>query len=193
MTDPIDIGTRRELLVDDHLIEKIVGARLVLHKPTQRDVAIVCDAPWEGNTCCYPTVFRDGDLYRMYYRGSHFDEKTEKMNHQVVCYAESDDGLSWTKPDLGIVEFEGSKHNSIIWDGLGSHNFAPFKDTNPGCDPDERYKAIGGTVTSKGLLTFKSADGVRWSKKSDSPVVTKGAFDSHNTCFWDDQRGHAIW
>ena len=58
MPEAIDNGTRRELLVDDYFIEKIVGARLVLHKP------------WEGNICGYHTIFRDGDLYRMYYRGS---------------------------------------------------------------------------------------------------------------------------
>ena len=52
MPESIDIGTRRELLIDDYLIDKIVGARLVLHKPVAREVAIVCDAPWEGNTCC---------------------------------------------------------------------------------------------------------------------------------------------
>lgn len=188
MPESIDIGTRRELLIDDYLIDKIVGARLVLHKPVAREVAIVCDAPWEGNTCCYPTVFRDGDLYRMYYRGSHFDENTEKMSHQVVCYAESRDGLSWTKPDLGIVEFEGSKQNSIVWDGLGSHNFAPFKDTNPDCKPSEQYKAIA-SKGDEGLYAFKSADAVDWSLMSDKPVITEGKFDSQNLAFWDPLRG----
>jgi hypothetical protein len=43
-------------------------------------------------------------------------------------------------------------------------------------------------VTSKGLLTFRSADGIHWSPLSDGPVVTKGAFDSHNTVFWDVDR-----
>jgi len=127
----IDIGSRRELFVDDYLIDKIDRAKLTLHKPTPREVAIVHDKPWEGNVCFYHTVFQNGDHFKMYYRGAHYDEQTEKITHQVVCYAESKDGIHWIKPELGLVEFNGSKQNNIIWDGIGSHNFAPFRDRNP--------------------------------------------------------------
>ena len=84
--EPIEIGSRLEPLVDDYLIEKLDGAALTLHKPTPREVAIVFDEPWEGNTSAYPTVFRDGDKFRMYFRGSHYDEKTRKNTHpEFVC------------------------------------------------------------------------------------------------------------
>ena len=66
---PIDIGNRLELFVDDYLIDKISGATQRLHQPQPQDVACVHDNPWEGSTCGYKTVFQDGDLYRMYYRG----------------------------------------------------------------------------------------------------------------------------
>ena len=46
----------------------------------------------------------------------------------MTCYAESKDGIHWTKPDLGLFEFDGSKKNNIVWDGPGAHNFTPFKD-----------------------------------------------------------------
>lgn len=190
--EPIEIGTRREMFVDGYLIDKLVDAQRRLHHPIPREVAIEYDQPWEGNASGYATVFQDGDIYRMYYRGNRYivdGKPLRKAQVEVVCYAESRDGIKWVKPTLELFEWNGSKKNNIIWfSGPESHNFAPFKDTNPNCRPDERYKAIGGTVTSKGLLTFKSADGVRWSKKSDGPVVTRGAFDSHNTCFWDSQR-----
>ncbi|MFH1924250.1 MAG: hypothetical protein ABIP48_30725 [Planctomycetota bacterium] len=186
--EPIEIGSRRELLVDDHLIEQFVGrAELRLHRPTPREVAIVHDKPWEGNVCFYHTVFRDGDRYRMYYRGAHHDWEKKRVTHQVVCYAESEDGIRWTKPELGIVEFGGSKKNSILWDGPGSHNFAPFKDTNPACKPEAAYKAIAGGTG--GLYPFESPDGIHWSLSSDAPVITKGAFDSQNLAFWDEVRG----
>ncbi|NQT12160.1 MAG: hypothetical protein HQ582_05405, partial [Planctomycetes bacterium] len=114
--DPIDVGSRRELLVDDHLIETLTGeAALRLHRPVPREVAIVHDEPWEGNISYYHTVFRDGDRCRMYYRGAHHDWETKRVTHQVVCYAESQDGIRWTKPELGIVDLKGSKKNSIIW------------------------------------------------------------------------------
>ena len=66
----IDIGSRLELFVDDYLVEQLNGAELRLHRPEPQNVAVRYDAPWEGNTCGYVTVFQDGDIYRMYYRGA---------------------------------------------------------------------------------------------------------------------------
>jgi len=186
----IDIGSQRELFVDDFLIDKLRDVRRRLHRPTPRDVAIVHDQPWEGNTCFYHTVFRDGDLYRMYYRGSqHSTGPQTTSSHQVVCYAESTDGVHWTKPDLGLIEFQGSKKNNVIWDSVGRHNFVPFKDPNPACKPETRYKAIGGSKSEGGLFVFQSADAIHWSLMSDKPVITQGAFDSQNLAFWDNLRG----
>ncbi len=186
--EPVDIGSRRELLVDDFLIDhRDASVELRLHHPVPQEVAIVFDAPWEGNNCSYHTVIQEGELYRMYYRGSNFDEKIQHTHEQVVCYAESKDGIHWTKPVLGLVEFDGSKENNIIWKGYGSHNFAPFKDANPKCPPEERYKALGGDET-KGLMAYKSPDGIHWSYLRDTPVVTEGYFDSQNLAFWDVNR-----
>ena len=183
--EPADVGSRLELLVDDYLIDSMTGAELKLHRPTPRELAVVHDKPWEGNSSAYHTVFQDGDLYRMYYRGS--DTTDGKGLHQVVCYAESPDGVHWSKPELGLVDFNGSKSNSIIWSGVGSHNFAPFKDANPACKADEKYKALASG--KGGLIAFKSADGIHWSLLSQQPVITKGAFDSQNLAFWDTVRG----
>ena len=109
----INIGSRRELFVDHYLIDRMESIELKLHHPRPREVAIVHDAPWEGNTCFYHTVFQDGQQFRMYYRGAHHDEEAGKVAHEVVCYAESRDGIHWTKPELGVVEFNGSKQNNI--------------------------------------------------------------------------------
>ncbi len=183
--DPVDIGTRRELLVDDYLIGQLEGgARQVLHKPAPQEVVLVTDEPWEGNTCAYYTVFQDGDRYRMYYRGAHYDEQARRSAHpEVVCYAESRDGIHWVKPKLDLCEFGGSKANNIIWSGPGGHNFTPFKDANPASPADSRYKALA--LGRGGLLALRSADGVHWSLIRDQPVITKGAFDSQNLAFWD--------
>src|SRR6056297_1418375 len=70
--DVIDIGNRRELFVDDYLIERMSeGVGLQVQQPEPQDVVLVTGEPWEGNTCAYYTIFQDGDIYRMYYRGSH--------------------------------------------------------------------------------------------------------------------------
>jgi hypothetical protein len=114
----IDTGSRLELLADAYLVEALQGVRLVLSRPLPREVAIIHDRPWEGNVCFYHTVFRDGNFFRMYYRGSHAAADSSRFNHQVACYAESGDGIHWTKPELGLVEFNGSKRNNIVLDGL---------------------------------------------------------------------------
>ncbi|TXT39284.1 MAG: hypothetical protein FD138_108, partial [Planctomycetota bacterium] len=188
---PIDIGSRRELFVDDALIESLKEARRVLHSPTPREIAIRHDAPWEGAGSGYHSVIRDGDRYRMYYRGSKLGVEKGKLKTgpEVYCYAESRDGVTFTKPELGLHEFQGSKKNNIIWTGVGTHNFAPFLDTRPGCPPESRYKALGGLAEQGGLFAFHSADGIRWSLMRDQPVVTEGAFDSQNLAFWDATAG----
>jgi len=187
--EPIKIGSRLELFVDHHLIDQLKGdAELKLHRPVPRDVVLVTGEPWEGNTCAYYTIFQDGDVYRMYYRGSHYDEKTHKSAHrEVTCYAESKDGVHWTKPKLNLFEFNGSKQNNIVWDGIGTHCFTPFRDDNPNCGPQTRYKAIarGQPRGKRGLYTFGSPDGIHWAPINDEPVITEGAFDSQNLAFWD--------
>ena len=142
--DALEIGSRLELFTDSHLIDKIDGSvELQVQQPVPKGVSLVADKPWEGNTSAYFTVFQDDDKYRMYYRGSHWLVGEEKAAHrEVTCYAESSDGITWTKPELGLYKFDGSKKNNIVWNGPGTHCFTPFKDTNPNCKPEARYKAL---------------------------------------------------
>lgn len=185
----LHLGSRLELFVDDYLIDRMVGLTQELHSPQREEVAIVYDAPWEGAVSFYVTVFEDDGLYRMYYRGQPIlrplTEYPNVYGRERVCYAESTDGIHWTKPHLGIVEYEGSKENNILWEGPGSHNFAPFKDTRPGCPPEQRYKAVAGGP----LLAFVSPDGLHWTLLQEEPVITEGAFDSQNVAFYDTVRG----
>ncbi len=201
-TKPVSLGSQRELMVDSHLIASQKGVELKMHKPQAQDVAIICDALWEGNTSGYFTLFQDGDLYRAYYRGSHHAEATGKPGQPgVTCYAESRDGITWVKPKLGMWDFNGSKDNNIILMGDGCSNFAPFKDLNPQCPPESRYKALASTgdeTTRKkkpSLQAYHSADGIHWSRMREEPVISAGSFDSQNTAFYDAVRGEyrAYW
>ena len=188
---PLAIGDRRELFVDGRLVESLRNARRELHHPVPRELAITHDAAWEGAGSGYHSVFRDGELYRMYYRGTKLGVDGGKLRTgpEVYCYAESRDGVTFTKPDLQLFEHNGSKQNNIIWTGVGTHNFAPFLDSRPGCPPESRFKALGGQASEGGLFAFQSADGVRWSLMRPEPVVTEGAFDSQNLAFWDSVAG----
>jgi hypothetical protein len=182
----VEIGSRRELFVDELLIDRLEGeARRVLQHPVPREIALVCDKPWEGNGLGYVTVMQDGDLYRMYYRGADYHYGVTATHPQTYCYAESHDGIRWTRPEINLIEFAGSKQNNIViseeqFGGI-AHNFSPFFDTRPGVPADQRFKAIGGAP----LHLLVSIDGIRWRKSVEAPVITEGAFDSQNLVFWD--------
>ena len=188
---PIDVGSRRELFVDGHLIESLKDARRQLQHPTPREVAIVHDAPWEGAGSGYHSIIQDGSRYRLYYRGSALGVENKRLmtGREVYCYAESRDGVIFTKPELGLHDIDGSKQNNVIWTGVGTHNFAPFLDTRADCPQESRFKALGGTADQGGLFAFHSADGIHWSLMREPPVVTEGAFDSQNLAFWDATAG----
>ena len=187
----IDIGSRLELFADDFLIEKLTGARQVLHHPTPKEVVMVHDQPWEGSGCGYHTVFQDGDLYRMYYKAWQLTVSDKKLVQPHPCfgaYAESTDGVHWKRPTLGLFQFAGSKKNNLVWVGPGGHDFTPFRDTNPACKPEALYKAVA--CGKGGLVAFQSPDGIRWKPMNGfKPVMTEGAFDTQNLAFWDAVRG----
>ena len=191
-----DIGTRRELLVDDFLVMRFEGgAKLRLHHPTPREAVFVTDKPWEGCMSAYNTVFRDGNRFRLYYRGWQVNLRSPDSHGEslhvprppCICMAESADGLHWERPLLRQFDYGASRENNIVWMGNGWHGFSPFLDGNPKSPPDARYKAVGAAEgwPSCGLLAMVSPDGVRWSLLRDEPIITTGALDSHNLVFWD--------
>ncbi len=105
----IDIGSRRELLVDTALIERLDGdATLRLHQPVMREVALVTDQPWEGNMCGgYKTYFRDGERFRLYYQAwngtfTEHDGNTVMEEAPIrIGYLESADGIHWQRTAFG--------------------------------------------------------------------------------------------
>jgi hypothetical protein len=191
---PVRIGSRLELFIDDYLIEDISGkADLRLHHPEPKEIVITHDAPWEGMGSGYHSIFQDGDIYRMYYKAWQIEVASKTPTHSIFCcYAESNDGIHWHKPDLGLYEFQGSKSNNIVFirgimgevNADGGHP-AVFMDENPNVEPDALYKAFLPSQEEKGLIPFKSEDGIHWNAMSDVPVITDGAFDSQNLAFWD--------
>jgi len=206
----IHIGHERQLFADDYIVDKLSGgARYQLHHPQMKEIVLKCDEPWEGSYSNYNSIFQDGDIFRMYYRGWHRGPKGELTHDMVWCYAESKDGIHWIKPNLGLYEFNGSKENNIIlasrkfgdFDFTLADNMTVFKDHNPGVSPDARYKAFVDLRRQKpdwSLLVFKSADGIHWVPAHGStPVLTKdeGSYDSQNTAFWDSSKNEyrAYW
>ena len=95
---PLRIGSRRELFLDDLLIDRITGqADRRIHHPQPRAIVMEHDQPWEGTGSGYHSIFQDGGLYRMYYKAWHIavsPGKADTETHPLYCcYAESDDGI----------------------------------------------------------------------------------------------------
>jgi hypothetical protein len=184
------LGSGLGLFFDDWLIESMNGTSLKLHSPTPRGVVFEFDQPWEGGQSAYVTILQEGKQYRMYYRGG------GDLGRECTCVAFSEDAVHWTRPRLGLIEFNGSKDNNIFWTGARkayseSHNFSPFKDANPAAKPDEVWKAVSvarfevNGQSKNALLGYASADGIHWRHIREEPIITEGAFDSHNVAFWD--------
>jgi hypothetical protein len=178
--EPLDVGSRRQLFVGQDLIGGMDGVRQVLHHPARRDIAIGPEHPWEKYGVSYMVAFKDGDRFRAWYRADAAAFGGGKRQ-AMTAYAESKDGTDWHKPKLGIIEFDGSKENNLVWNGPAG-NLAPFRDDNPDCKPEQRYKAV---ARARDLYALVSPDGLHWKLADKNPIFTDRPFDSHNIAFWD--------
>jgi hypothetical protein len=112
---------------------------------------------------------------------------TKHVQEMAICYATSFDGLTWHKPELGLVDYEGSKANNIVWRGGGDtralqegpHGSGVFKDHRDP-DPNRRYKAL---LKSEILSVAFSANGIHWGPAIACPQANS-AGDTHNNAFW---------
>ncbi len=178
---PLDLGTRRELFVDRFLIHSLKGAaELKLHTPLERGVAFPFDRAHEGAFCGYVTLITvPGGGFRAYYRGLANSGKDGGPG-EVTAYAESRDGVTWTKPAQNIVLRDAAPV---------THNFSVFVDARAGVPAAERWKGVGGTRQS-GLVRFVSADGIVWRKFAEGapmlPPVPAYRYDSQNLVFWSE-------
>ncbi len=191
----------RELFWDCHLVdESKTTAVLTMHKPVKRELVCTLDKPWEGDSSIYFNIVKLDEGYRMYYLG------ITAVHNGVVkpfyaCFMESKDGLNWHRPELNVCEFEGDSNNNIILkqstdDPLD--NFFVFKDENPDCLPEERFKAVSHYERegkpfpdNRELWCYTSPDGIHFKKAwmmTDGSVPNGGIFDSLNIAYWDKRK-----
>jgi len=178
----INIHTRRELFVDDLLIAELRDARLQLQHPERREVAMTFDAPWEDSVAFPDRILPWDGGWRLYYRAGILDWDHEE-DTCVLAMAESREGLSFTRPELGVVAFRETKQNNILQIGGFPNVPPPFFDANPACPAAQRFKGI--TMRACQAYAMTSADGIHWSLLAEAPLDLPGQFDTVNTAFWD--------
>jgi hypothetical protein len=141
------LDARKQLFLDDYLVDSVANVRRVIHPAKKHSANPVLQPGF-----IYGSVIRDGGKYRMWYQAA--------TGFARVAYAESADGITWEKPNLGLVEIDGKPTNLVLGRRArsGGHNqplppvknpeiafpyfyelFGVHKDTN---DPDasRRYK-----------------------------------------------------
>lgn len=174
---------RTLLMVDDHEILYRAGTRRVMENPVRhaKNPLITEDKPWEL-AIGWTSVHRDKATgrYQLWYQ-AYAGPRAELKTHEcVVCYAESADGITFTKPDLGLFEFNGEKQTNIVLIGSGAygHRYCNSMIVDPReADAARRYKMLyydwatqpNGEVWA-GLHIAFSPDGVHWTKHPEAPL-----------------------
>lgn len=204
-------NTGKYLLVDDGIVEDIWNVRRQLVRPTKciDNPLIIADRPWEagGVTGAYVLFDTEEQIFKMWYNVFHYVAWKDEAEHWYtywICYAESKDGLSWDKPSLGIIEYEGSKDNNLVMQGDWWATIGTVLKQHEETDPSKRYKMIytdvfgmptrdqvtqdGGIAGEwpgqSGICMAYSADGIHWDPYSNNPVI-EGESDTTNCVFWD--------
>ena len=183
------------LAIDDHLLPFRRDLCYYVSKPTVRAEAVLApsvddpNAPDHQTAHFYGTVLYDGGKYRMWYYGN-----SDLKGGGGACYAESDDGIEWTKPGLGQVESKGSRdHNKLALAGGKLYGISVIKDEDDS-DPQRRYKMMYEHTPDFGrgldrykrprltLRTATSPDGIAWTSGDDFPIddhCEHGSFYKH--------------
>ena len=197
----LDIGNRKQLFLDDWLIEETSRISRFMCRPQKHldNPIIQADRPWEmGIGKDYFTgiqIFGQAVVYdeeERIFKTWYVPRSLEDGMHW--CYAVSSDGYQWEKPDLGIFEFRGSKKNNILADFRDPVYFNVFKDPHDP-DPQRRYKALGeqeGPIFNQtgGAAVAFSPDGLHWKEWPGNPVVRHGPNlgDAPTILGWDHLR-----
>ena len=202
---PMDVGSRKQLFIDHKFIESAEGIHLSRNPPYQvHERLLVADQPWErdGYVGSYSTVIQEGGKIRLWYNVLAGEAPpAQNPPFMGLAYAESTDGIHFTKPVLGIVERNGSKQNNFVLPPdpalMAIGGGSVWRDENPNCPPEARYKSWSKIYPKKGTgirgphRIFTSPDGLHW--KLDERLFTGlRAADTQPSWFWDPRIGRYV-
>ena len=177
-----DATGRRILFLDDHDLAAQTGLSRVLHAASKHPAnpVLAPEKPWEQEHTYVSSVLRDASTgrYRLWYCVLHEGGGSDP-SARLPCYAESDDGVHWLRPSLGLVEYQGSKDNSILWQRHAEDLLACVV-VHPS-PPSDEYRYLGyaydygrspAYLDKDGTLLAHSPDGIHWADDRDlNPVI----------------------
>ena len=173
----VKIDHTRQLFLDDYLIasRKRITRQVHAAKKHPGNPILRPDKTWEGRGCPFQFILRDPKTgkFQMWY-AAHISHKLPSgvRVRFPTCYAESDDGIRWTKPVLNLFEFKGSKANNLVIPG--GNPFGVFHEPQDP-DPQRRYKAVvwhePQYVPREGYWLYTSPDGIHWKRERREPIA----------------------
>ena len=169
---------RTLLLVDDNDILYRSGTKRVLCPLTRSPANPILksgDYPWE-QAIAWMSVYRNPATgkYQLWYQAFAGNVARDRTRRCVVAYAESDDGINFHRPNLGLFDFDGIKDTSIVLvaNGGTSDRYGASVVVDPrDADANRRYKMAYFDFTRDGegheypgLNVAFSPDGIHWTK-----------------------------
>ena len=192
-TEWIDVGSNKQLFIDDYLIEYKKSVDFVMNPPYQTgEILIEADLPHErgGYVFLYSSVLKgkDGKIQVWYdFIRQKSDDPYDHDRH--VGYAESTDGINFIKPNVGLHSVNGSRENNVVIPGVIGGSAVWI---DPLALPEHRYKTqaktyprddYGERLPSK-FHMHSSPDGIKWNFYSE--ITPHGPTDTQNILFWDE-------
>lgn len=192
----INIGNRREVFWDDFFIDtELTTAEQRLVPPAERECCFIFDGEEERNSISYPNVVKDDKGFKLYYLS--FNPASHGKQKIRLRVLESDDGIHWTRPDLGIFPTDEPGRNNIVIDEFNDSSLCVFYDTNPNCPPEAKYKALtliflDRATDRRSLWCYTSPDGYHFTM--GHMLTDKGRFDTLNATFFshEDNKYHSF-
>lgn len=174
---PVKIDSTHQLFVDDYLLASVENVERTVHQVTKyAGNPIMTDhTPVDGAGPVFPIVLHDkqSKKFRMWYAGRVQYALPDGTSVRFpALYAESEDGIKWTKPELGFHEFNGSKANNIV---IPAGNLWGLHVDQNEPNPKRRYKAVvwhePKYVPREGYFLYTSPDGIRWTRETKQPIA----------------------
>ena len=177
--EPADVlhpGEVPQLFVDEYVIGAVDRLTRSLHAVEKHpgNPVLRPERPCEGTSIEYTTVLWDEAEKRFktwYLCGDNQDFRTSpgmKSRFEIrSCYATSLDGVNWDKPDLGVIDCDGSAANNAVDRGRWLQGVVHVSsDQEP--DDGRRYKMLAWDTG--GYQVAFSPDGIHWTDPPDNPV-----------------------
>jgi hypothetical protein len=204
--DYTPVGLKKQLLVDDYVISQTENVTREMGRVTKENNGkpiLMADRPWEHWNRLgfyFGAIYDKHDMkFKIWYLAQHSgwqDLEGRETEYTGVGYAESDDGIQWSKPSTGFKYSDFVKGapdtvtNTVLY---GAHGFSCFIDPTVPQGHPEKYKAAldnefevrpdGGSY-SRTCMAY-SRDGIHWTYYNNGNHVTGRASDTQNQILWD--------